>query len=136
MNSDIKAEWVRRLRSGVYEQATGRLHRARTGALPEAFCCLGVLCTIAVDAGVIPPPAQGTEIRNSMIYGKEGDTSTTDLPYMVSRWADCAEQPWVNLPDAGLAISERVPPVVTLAEVNDTLQWDFDKIADLIEAQL
>ena len=43
MNKEIKAEWVKALRSGEYKQGGGALHRG------DHFCCLGVLCDIAID---------------------------------------------------------------------------------------
>jgi hypothetical protein len=40
MDAQIKTKWVEALRSGEYEQATGRLKDG------NEFCCLGVLCTV------------------------------------------------------------------------------------------
>ena len=41
MKNDIKAKWLEALRSGRYEQGTGRLRNYR-----NQFCCLGVLCDV------------------------------------------------------------------------------------------
>ena len=41
MNKEIKAKWIKALRSGKYRQTRGKL-KSRNGA----FCCLGVLCDI------------------------------------------------------------------------------------------
>ena len=40
MDSSLKQKWVRALRSGKYEQATGALRNE------DGFCCLGVLCDV------------------------------------------------------------------------------------------
>ena len=40
MDPAIKAEWVKALRSGNYDQCNGYLR------LGNSFCCLGVLCDI------------------------------------------------------------------------------------------
>lgn len=40
MNPEIKAKWVEALRSGRYEQTSGRLKDG------DAFCCIGVLCDV------------------------------------------------------------------------------------------
>lgn len=40
MNESVKKLWVETLRSGQYEQTTGRLHTI------AGFCCLGVLCDL------------------------------------------------------------------------------------------
>jgi hypothetical protein len=38
MDAQLKAKWVKALRSGKYKQARGRLKNPRTGG----FCCIGV----------------------------------------------------------------------------------------------
>lgn len=38
MNQEIKAKWLEALRSGRYEQGTGRLR-----SIVDKYCCLGVL---------------------------------------------------------------------------------------------
>ena len=46
MNPEVKAKWLDALRSGRYRQGVG-------GLLTEGkFCCLGVLCDLAVKEGV------------------------------------------------------------------------------------
>ena len=44
MDKKIKKEWVAALRSGKYKQTQGYL------CADGGFCCLGVLCDIAIDA--------------------------------------------------------------------------------------
>jgi hypothetical protein len=41
VDPEIKAKWVEALRSGRYQQATGKL------MTEEGYCCLGVLCEVA-----------------------------------------------------------------------------------------
>lgn len=48
--------WVKALRSGEYKQGYGYLHYKRGGK--DKFCCLGVLCDLAVKNGVIEPPVK------------------------------------------------------------------------------
>ena len=45
---EARAEWKRRLRSGDYPQTTGALCKEGGG-----HCCLGVLCEIMVEEGMI-----------------------------------------------------------------------------------
>jgi hypothetical protein len=40
MDAELKAKWVKALRSGEYKQGTGYLHGSQT----NTYCCLGVLC--------------------------------------------------------------------------------------------
>lgn len=51
MNAAIKAELVERLRSGKYAQGKEKLGVKDDDG--ERFCCLGVLCEIAVERGII-----------------------------------------------------------------------------------
>jgi hypothetical protein len=109
MKNGIKQKWVAALRSGDYGQGHGAL---RNG---ERFCCLGVLCELAVQDGVIPEPA-----LHGLTSAYCGESST--LPERVRSWA-------------GL---ERRNPYVfddSLAHLNDG-GLVFSEIADLIEAHL
>jgi hypothetical protein len=47
LNPNAK-KWVEALRSGKYEQGRNRLKTAH-----NEFCCLGVACELAIEAGVI-----------------------------------------------------------------------------------
>lgn len=47
----LKVAWVKALRSGKYEQTNGVLHAScenDQGRDQHAYCCLGVLCKVAV----------------------------------------------------------------------------------------
>ena len=52
MNAAIKALWIEELRNGHRKQGKGRLRTSPN----NRFCCLGILCELAVAAGVIPAP--------------------------------------------------------------------------------
>jgi len=106
MNADVKALWVAALRSGDYTQAK-RYLRPHDG-----HCCLGVLCEVAVTAGVYVP-AEWTEFAL--------------LPNEVRDWAGCG----------GLgAIVTIGTHREYLPEHNDIHEATFAQIADAIEAQL
>lgn len=62
MREDIKDLWVRELRFGNISQL-----RAKLGDHTGARCCLGVLCDIAVEHGIIPPPTYRANL-NSNVY--------------------------------------------------------------------
>lgn len=92
MRADVKQLWLEALRSGEYPQTTGTL---RDGV---GFCCLGVVCDVAVKQGVIPEP-----IRNSAgwHYGAR-KKSTHLLPPAVRRWAgldETATRKKIKVPD-------------------------------------
>ena len=113
MNADIKKLWVEALRSGKYEQGMARLHRAS-----GAFCCLGVLCDLAVKAEVIPPPSRAYcgAADEHYIY----DGSAAYLPDSVATWA---------------ALETQGVFTTTLVSYNDTRGYSFEQIANIIEEQ-
>lgn len=47
MNPEIKQEWIEALRSGDYKQTQEALKDQ------NGYCCLGVLCDIAVNQGIV-----------------------------------------------------------------------------------
>lgn len=127
MNPDIKDRWTAALRSGEYPQTQGVLHRlvgdpkpACTCGLCEApvgFCCLGVLCELAVADGIITSTPNSDGI--AMVYGLE----TGVLPLKVVKWA---------------GLDSRNPTIgdASLSFYNDIRKYTFDQIADLVEEYL
>jgi hypothetical protein len=114
MNPEIRAQWCAALRSGQYRQ--GRLTLRRS----DSYCCLGVLCDLAVRAGVLDDatagPIAGDEDAGRMRY----DSRSRYLPPSVQKWAGLVSNDPVI--DAGRS----------LAEVNDA-GYTFAEIADLID---
>lgn len=127
MNPGVKTLWVEALRSGEYKQGRMELHSAN-----NEFCCLGVLCSIAVKQGVISKPeSYGGAYR----YGKTETNagSSAYLPRAVQTWA-------------GLDNSDPKIAGAFLSQLNDGIenaldgvveaQKTFAEIADLIEEHL
>lgn len=85
MDAKVKAEWLAALRSGEYVQGYGYL---KTDA---GYCCLGVLCDLAVKAKVIPGPQQN-EDGESYDYGEEFEDNVF-LPQEVQNWAGLDPNP-------------------------------------------
>ena len=124
MNPEIKVQWVAALRSGKYRQGAGVLHRRKPAG--DEYCCLGVLCELAVRAGVAnvePARYDG----DSFVYGAGDRYSSTYLPLVVREWAGLADRPDARNP--------LVKGHHTLADLNDNLST-FREIANLIEEKL
>ena len=51
MKEEVQIAWVEALRSGKFEQCSEALCRIDPEG-NKSFCCLGVLCTLAEEAGV------------------------------------------------------------------------------------
>ena len=131
MNTEIKARWVAALRSGEFEQ--GKEYLNRDGRM----CCLGVLCELAVQDGVISKVGEGELPYLPYVDYGQGDEET--LPPEVAAWAGLtgngSQNPVIDPAGiTGLAWlnTERNP---SLAELNDG-GTPFGKIADVIDAQL
>ena len=115
MNPEVKAKWLEALRSGEYEQGHGKL---RSG--DDEYCCLGVLCDLAVKAGVVAEPVL-SENRN--LYYYDGFCEAAH-PQVVANWSGV-----IGLGDFHDGERER-----TLAHINDE-GASFSEIADIIESE-
>jgi hypothetical protein len=121
MNSEVKEKWIAALRSGKYEQSKGTLRTVN-----NEFCCLGVLCDL-----------YNQEQENNLWGQNENDlrdytflTEDKLPPSVVITWAGLYERnPSVNVDLYGYT------QIRSVAEMNDQ-GFDFNEIADLIEAQL
>lgn len=147
MNPEIKAQWVAALRSGEYQQ--GKNYLTRVTPEGDKHCCLGVLCDLAVKAGLdlaVTMCAEGSP--SSLITLKAYDSCTGQLPGTVVRWAGLENDRPFTYGEAAVrdtaeySIGWRPEPdaaPVTLSELNDgdtTGASTFPEIADLIEQHL
>lgn len=121
MDQKVKAKWVAALRSGEYVQGRGKLHTRDAGG--DKFCCLGVLCELAVKAGEIESPWVSNTIFR---YGVDGEESY--LPTEVMNWAGLDNA----RPTAG---NLRTGDWAHLDTANDG-GTPFETIANLIEQYL
>ena len=129
MNSEVKEQWTAALRSGEYAQDKNYL---RTN---EGYCCLGVLCELAVKANVIPEPEQLNRMAVDGHYYKYSGGAYSTLPASVMLWAELDDwNPKVPAPD-GMVEDHIIDDQTTLAELND-LGYTFNEIADTIEENL
>lgn len=151
MNQDIKDQWISALWSGEYPQTTGWLNVVTPAgegddAKPAGYCCLGVLCELAVEAGIAekrtkrayvyyneepagpevavyaPPGAFEKAAAPGLAEGSE----TSVLPPFIRDWAGLSS----SNPDVDLGVLG----TAALAELNDGYKLDFDRIASAIGA--
>jgi hypothetical protein len=124
MDAAIKERWLAALRSGEYEQGRGMLE------FNGKFCCLGVLCSLAVKDGI----TERTVLENVdgptgvALYGTRDGVGGTRhyLPGKVIEWAGLPpNEPTVSVPELG----------GSLASLNDS-GTTFAEIANIIEARL
>lgn len=123
MNTEVKAAWLDALRSGNYKQGKRRLRR------DSQFCCLGVLCDLAVQTGVISYTTHPSDENTIYYYGKE--QACNYLPEEVIKWADLdSRNPRVD------ESFDRISHNVSLGGINDVMDYTFEGIADVIEKYL
>lgn len=121
MRGEIKERWISELRSGNYTQGEISLKSVDDDGVIR-HCCLGVLCDMAVEAGVIKLE-RVTESRGLWAFG---GSQTSGMPEEVMEWAgmqgltELGHGPWG---EGGLA------------NRNDQ-GHPFPKIADFIEENI
>ena len=86
MKSAVLDELIRRLRSGDYHQGQSALRLRNGEGMADTYCCLGVMCEIAVEEGVITrEPARN--VGGGYWYGNSNQGSDIYLPDDVVIWA-------------------------------------------------
>lgn len=121
LKKKVKKAWVEALRSGKYEQGKGMLNSA-------GYCCLGVLCEVAVESGL----EVNVEPRGSYVnYDGRG----AFLPNSVYEWASL-KKGRTGYPEGDFVVPDPMyPGVVGLAALNDN-GLSFQEIAAVIEKEL
>lgn len=127
LKPEIKALWIEALRSGEYEQGQEYLNSEK------GFCCLGVLCDIAIKEGVIPdwrekPEPQAYGQGHELIAVKWVLGSASLLPREVHDWAGLKR-------DDEFSTLGYLGDGTSLASMNDNGST-FAEIADVIEEKL
>lgn len=84
MRGEVLDEVVRRLRSGKYKQGQSALRLKDPEG--DAFCCLGVMCEMAVEEGVVERGPFDSDDR-SYWYGDDEEGNNIYLPDKVVDWA-------------------------------------------------
>jgi len=123
MNPEVKKLWVDALRNGGYQQGKGCLNNAENGT----FCCLGVLCDIAHEAGITTHESAEFQYGDQNIMYSYGGSKYA-LPYEVSKWAGLATDDPTLVIEGGLTFM--------VSYLNDEEDYTFKQIADLVEDQL
>lgn len=130
-HKEIIRRWVSALRSGEYKQGEAFLRRP-----DNCFCCLGVLCDLAVKDGVIQEAVlshnQGWNGKQTA-YAYEGRCDF--LPTVVQNWAGLeSDRPEVTFEHYDEETDQYDTLTEWVSELNDN-GVSFESIADAIEAK-
>ena len=135
MNSEVKQKWIDALRSGKYEQCSGKLRGA------NGYCCLGVLCDLYAQEHDTQWEFRG--------YGEHGDETNPQpmdywyfedrseyLPESVMDWAGLkTPNPNVRIDVEDNEDEDNWYYQDEIANVNDS-GYSFNQIAEVIQQQL
>lgn len=132
MNPEIKALWLERLESGKEKQGHGALKKVyptKNGKVRKVrHCCLGVLCEIGVERGIISQ--EEVDLLDRDIYEQEDgiNVSFGDAEaYLPDALADWAGIPRAIMFESGIQH--------TLADINDESP-SFKKVIKYIKENL
>jgi hypothetical protein len=126
MNPVVRDAWADALESGDYEQDHNRLVTVYGGS--ARHCCLGVLCELAVEAGILERNYDHESYVAALPDGSDAEYHSS-LPEVVSRWAGLwTDDPVVETDEHGSRH--------TLSRCNDVIGLNFTEIAQLIRTSL
>lgn len=134
--------WTDALRSGKYEQCTGRLCDIKT----NTYCCLGVACELFADRYpdlLTRVDLDPTKVDGGRYYkpggGSNESASLGDLPAVVQTWLGLATSIGDTRPEyEDQQLLEHNSDCyddqfAALANLNDVVGLDFWEIADVID---
>jgi hypothetical protein len=137
MNPEKKTAWLEALRSGDYAQGRNRLAVrpwSADGNTAPKYCCLGVLCDLAVKDGV----GEWEDLRGAFEYrGPDGKGAEYYLPLSVVRWAGLPEDDNPNTSERDSSnpkCTDDDGESTHLGSLNDN-GLSFEEIANIIEEQ-
>jgi hypothetical protein len=135
MNEEVKSRWLEKLRSGDYAQTPGQLgFVADDGS--ESYCCLGVLCEIAVEDGIV----SRTVSDNGSIYYHDGKYDMVQMHVLTSgviEWSGIDDaNPEIDTEGFDVLVDGDSRSYASLSELNDYANWNFSQIADFIDDKL
>jgi hypothetical protein len=121
VNKEIKALWIKALRSGEYLQGQGALREEFVETDESSYCCLGVLCDLYAKNVEDSPTWQSYDAseRGRSFGGREAYP-----PRFVQEWA--------GLNDEEGSFASGYGDWSSLAEMNDS-GHTFEEIASVIE---
>jgi hypothetical protein len=121
VNPEIKKLWTEALESGEYPQGKNRL------LMNGKYCCLGVLCDLAIKAGVITTGIYDTGDTGDDIrwfgVSERYDKSVADLPKAVVQWAGLND----TYPEVPKDIAERFGDITGLGSPDGSGLFTFPR---------
>jgi hypothetical protein len=131
MLQEIAIQWSAALRSGKYQQCKDYLAVAgKDGS--TSYCCLGVLCDIAIENGVEVEKLKAPLGQWPFKYKDSTSCEDTVLPAAVRNWAELVNNIGTFQGDLTIEVEGEKRIEGSLADLNDN-GIDFKNIADIID---
>ena len=129
MDANLKAQWVAALRSGEYDQGHGALKLKWRGVKGQRsfYCCLGVLCDLIDPDGW--DDNLWTHADADPVHNEGYSSSYALLPFSLVEKVGFTQDG--QLPE----VTDRSGFRMTLAALNDSGDFTFSQIADIVENQ-
>lgn len=137
MNKKVKKKWVKALRSGKYKQTRETLKDK------HGYCCLGVLCDLAVQAGIATWEVKD---NNKIFQIKTMEYSSiavegVKIPYLTASFVPKAVIEWAGLEEDNINFQNTDSADIiiknnSLSSMNDDFEYSFKKIAKKIDKNL
>jgi hypothetical protein len=121
LREEVKVKWLEALRSGKYTQGTGALQSVHEDG-SRSFCCLGVLCEVAIEMGVMLDTGTGVAVPGP-IAAVTYDGASSYPPIKVEEFATVG----------GAALQGWEVNGESLVNMNDNRGDSFETIANFIE---
>ena len=129
MNEQNVRLWIEALRSDEFDQGTTKLTKIDDDGY-ETDCCLGVACKVAIKHGVpLKVEIRASSSVDSVAYKAYGETEEDE-------WLPNEIKDWLGLDSRDPVLALDKFESLTATELNDDRGYDFDQIADAVEAKL
>lgn len=119
---------VAALRSGKYPQGRGMLKQVTPDGTALVYCCMGVMCEVAMEHGVAIETALVP--INDAVSKVTFNGSTAYLRGNVLNWLGVGDN---GETDRDLIVGKDGNETISAALANDELKWDFERIAASME---
>lgn len=120
MDQEVKKVWVERLRSGLPQG------RQALNYNDEKFCCLGVLCEIGVERGILTRVENVDDMQDLVGYKENSDHSGTAYTHgLPVTWARQLGLSDLGHRKQGPALSTLNDKGIKFAEIADIIEEEF-----------
>jgi hypothetical protein len=128
MDPVIRARWTAKLRSNEFIQGTARLSYDDVDDNQRKNCCMGVLCEMAVEDGIVT-----SENVGGTVFYAHGESRVLPTEVMVWAGLNDTDPPLRRCQEGDQYYRDDSDGIMTCSIANDDEGMNFFQIADLID---